>query len=193
MDQQDAVSVDHRRTRSTDVDLASLCKRHIITISRSATLQQAAALMRKHHVGSLVVTEAQDEGERVCGLLTDRDLAIEVLARGLDGTHSQVGQLRDGKLISAPMHADIDDAIALMQAHGVRRLLVRDDSGNLIGLVSFDDLLQVCADRLDGLAQVIRKGIEHETAERQALTTPPRPSALRVPSTGTAGWGAPGA
>ena len=171
------------------MDLASLCKRPIITVGRSATLQQAAGLMREHHVGSLIVTEVQDEGERVCGVLTDRDLAIEVLARGLDGTRSLVGQLPDGKLISAPMRADIDDAIELMQAHGVRRLLVRDDSGNLVGLVSFDDLLQACAGRLNGLAAVLQKGIEREAAERQALAAPPRRAPLRVPSTGTAGWG----
>ena len=175
------------------MQLGSLCKKPIITVGRSATLQQAAALMREHHVGSLVVTEAQDEGERVCGVLTDRDLAIEVLARGLDGARSQVGQLPDGMLISAPMQADIDDAIVLMQTHGVRRLLVRDDSGNLVGLVSFDDLLQACAGQLNGLASVLRKGIERETTERQALAAPPRAAPLRVPSTGTAGWGAGGA
>jgi CBS domain-containing protein len=175
------------------MDLASLCKRRIVTIDRSASLQQAAALMREYHVGSLVVTEAQDEGARVCGLVTDRDLAIEVLARGIDTTRASVGQLPDGKLVSAPAHADIDDAIALMQAHGVRRLLVRDDNGNLIGLVSFDDLLQAFGDRLGGLAEVVRKGIERETAERQALATPPRPAMLRVPPTGTAGWGSPDA
>jgi CBS domain-containing protein len=171
------------------MDLASLCKRRIVTVNRSASLQQAAALMREHHVGSLVVTESQDEGHRVCGLVTDRDLVIEVLARGLDAAHTPVGQLPEGKLVSAPMQADIDDAIALMQAHGVRRLLVRDDSGNLVGLVSFDDLLQSCGERLGALAEVVRKGIERETAERQALTTPPRPAMLRVPPMGTAGWG----
>ena len=171
------------------MNLASLCKRRIVTVERSASLQQAALLMREHHVGSLVVTEAQDEGQRVCGLITDRDLAIEVLARGFDGTRTTVAQLPGGQLVSAPMQADIGEAIALMQAHGVRRLLVRDDSGNLVGLVSFDDLLQACAAQVNGLAELMRKGIERETAERQALSTPPRPAMLRVPATGTAGWG----
>jgi CBS-domain-containing membrane protein len=174
-----------------DMDIGSLCTRRLITIGRSASLQQAAALMREHHVGSLVVTEAQDEGERVCGLVTDRDLAIEVLARGFDGARSQVGQMLDGRLVVAPMQASVADAIELMQNHGVRRLLVRDDIGNLVGLVSFDDLLQACADQFNALAQVVRKGIERETVERQALAAPPRPPLLRVPSSGTAGWANP--
>ena len=170
------------------MDLGSMCKRRIITVERSASLRQAAMLMREHHVGSLVVTEAQDEGQRVCGIVTDRDLAIEVLARGFDGAHATVAQLATGALVSAPMQADIDDAISLMQLHGVRRLLVRNDSDNLIGLVSFDDLLQACAARLNTLADVTKKGLERETAERQALSTPPRAAVLRVPATGTAGW-----
>lgn len=171
------------------MDLATLCTRRVVTVERAASLQQAAALMREHHVGALVVTEGSAEGQRVCGVVTDRDLAIEVLARGLDGVRAQVGQLLDGRMISAPAAADPGEAIVIMKAEGVRRLLVRDDDGNLIGLVSFDDLLQACIEPLTGLAQVVRKGIERETIERQALTTPPRATLLRVPATGTAGWG----
>lgn len=171
------------------MNLGSLCQRAIVSIDRSATAQQAAALMREHHVGSLVITEAQDGGHRVCGLVTDRDLAIEFLARGGDAASARVSQLSTSKLIGASMNAGIAEAIALMQTHGVHRLLVHDDDGGLIGLVSFDDLLSVCADQLGALAGVLRKGIERETAARQAIAAPSRPPLLRVPPTGTAGWG----
>lgn len=173
------------------MDLGSLCHRAIVSVDRSATVQQAAALMREHHVGSVVITETQDEGHRVCGLVTDRDLAIEVMARGGDGSLGRISQLATGKLVGAPMRASLDDAIALMQTHGVRRLLVHDDDGGLIGLISFDDVLRACADRLNALADVLRKGIERETAERQVVAAAPRQPLLRVPAMGTAGWGIP--
>jgi signal-transduction protein with cAMP-binding, CBS, and nucleotidyltransferase domain len=154
-------------------------------------VQQAAALMREHHVGAVVVTEPRDEGHGVCGLVTDRDLAIEVMARGSDGALARVSQLTMGKLVGASMHASVDDAVALMQSHAVRRLFVHDDDGGLIGLVSFDDVLRACADRLSALADVLRKGIERETVERPAVAAAPRQPLLRVPATGTAGWGSP--
>jgi CBS domain-containing protein len=75
-----------------------------------------------------------------------------------------------------------------MQAAGVRRLLVHDADGHLVGLVSFDDLLPACIAPLSGLAEVIRKGLEREVAERGAIAQPVRPL-LRVPAMGTVGWG----
>jgi CBS domain-containing protein len=74
-----------------------------------------------------------------------------------------------------------------MQAAGVRRLLVHDADGHLVGLVSFDDLLPACVMPLAGLAEVLRKGREREVAERGAIAAASRP-ALRVPAMGTAGW-----
>jgi CBS domain-containing protein len=171
------------------MNLASLCQRAIVSIDRSGTVQQAAALMREHHVGSIVITETLEEGHRVCGLVTDRDLAIEFLASGGDASLAPVNQLSKGRLIGVPMSAGIDEAIELMQAQGVRRLLVHDDDGGLIGLVSFDDVLSACADRLIALAGVLRKGIERETAASQAIAASSRQARLRVPATGTAGWG----
>jgi CBS domain-containing protein len=74
-----------------------------------------------------------------------------------------------------------------MQAHGVRRLLVHDADGMLVGLASFDDLLPACVVPLAGLADTLRKGLEREMVERGAIAAPARP-ALRVPAVGTAGW-----
>src|SRR5512138_2269903 len=171
------------------MNLASLCTRPVVTVPRSATLQEAAAQMREHHIGALVVTEPRSEGDQVCGVITDRDLAIDMLARGIDAAKAPVSELLDGRLFGAAGDADVSEAIARMQEHGVRRLLIHDDAGELIGVVSFDDLLQACAEQLSGLVQVLGKEIERERQERQALTAPPRPAVLRVPASGTAGWG----
>ena len=168
--------------------LGSICTRELVTLDRNASLQEAARLMRDHHVGTVVVTQNVDEALQVAGIVTDRDLAVEVLARGVDGASVSVGALLGERLVhSVSEDADVGDAIELMQASGVRRLLVRDAHGHLAGILSFDDVLHACATQLTGLAGALRKGIEQEAAQRARLAAPPR-AAVRVPAMGTAGW-----
>lgn len=167
--------------------IASICTRTVVTADHAATLPEAARLMREHHVGSLVVTQPGAEGSAVIGVVTDRDLAVEVLARGVDGADVRVGQLVRGPLVSVAASASLDEAVALMQQHGVRRLLVAGEQGQLAGIVALDDLLAGYATRFAALAQVVKAGLEREAQERPALTPPPIP-ALRIPAMGTAGW-----
>lgn len=169
------------------MDLKSLCHRPIVTIEADRPLQQAAQLMREHHVGALVIVHTGADGVHAAGIVTDRDLAIEVLARGGDASQQPVSRFAGSHVVSAPDSAELIDAIGLMQSAGVRRILVHDAEGHLAGLVSFDDLLQACVAPLVGLSEVLRKGLERETAERGALAAPLRPR-VRVPAMGTAGW-----
>ncbi|MGA1317034.1 MAG: peptidogalycan biosysnthesis protein, partial [Rubrivivax sp.] len=67
------------------------------------------------------------------------------------------------------------------------RLLVRDDQGHLAGIVSFDDLLDACAQQLSGLADVMRKGLQREATER-AMASTPQTLTLQIPALGTAAW-----
>lgn len=173
------------------MNIGSICTRHIVTIDRASPLQQAAALMREHHVGALVVTESRSEGLQAVGIVTDRDLAIEVLARGGDAARVEVGALATAPLVSALEDFELGEAIGMMQSAGVRRLLVRNAEDRLVGLVSFDDLLPACIAPLAGLAEVLRKGMAREVAERGAALATTRPP-VRVPAIGTAGWQANG-
>jgi CBS domain-containing protein len=170
------------------MNLGSLCQRHVITVGRDDTLQAAARQMRDQHVGALVVTDDTSEGRRVVGLVTDRDLALAVLADGGTTAQQRVGSLLDGTLVSANELADLSDGIDLMREAGVRRLLVRDDQGHLAGIVSFDDLIDACATQLAGLADVVRKGIQREAVERAQVANVATALHLHVPALGTAGW-----
>lgn len=169
------------------MDIASICTRTVVTVDHAATLPEAARLMREHHVGSLVVTQPGAEGTAVIGVVTDRDLAVEVLARGVDGSDVRVGQLVRGPLVSVAGSAGLDEAVALMQRHGVRRLLVAGEQGQLAGIVALDDLLAAYAARFAALAQVVQAGLEREAHERAPVEPPPIPS-LRIPAMGTAAW-----
>jgi CBS domain-containing protein len=169
------------------MNIGSICQRRIVSIDSASSLAEAALLMRERHVGALVVTTATPDGPRVDGVVTDRDLVVGPLAEGLDATAFAVGDLASARLVSVNELDDLADAVAAMQGSGVRRLLVTDDESQLIGIVAFDDLVAAYAGEIDGLAKVIRSGIEREAAagDAEPRTAPPP---LRIPAIGTAGW-----
>jgi CBS domain-containing protein len=150
------------------MNIAGLCQRVIVTIGAQASMRDAARLMRDEHVGSLVVTDSAD-ASRVVGVLTDRDLTIQFLAREAGNEEDiRVGELASGALVSVPGTASILEAVAAMDDCGVRRLLVTGDEGRIVGIVSAEDLLDTIAAELDGLARALRSGIDRETAEIDA-------------------------
>lgn len=169
------------------MNIGSICSRRIVTIDSQASLAQAAAQMRERHVGALVVTAASPEGARVTGVVTDRDLVIHVLAQSVDGSEFPIADLANRRIASVSEKDDTSVALDVMREFGVRRLLVTGDDQQLVGIVSLDDLAAACASDMDRLARVIRSGLEREAAS-MAPATPPVP-VLRIPSTGTAGWG----
>lgn len=149
------------------MNIASICQRDVITVEADASLRQAATLMRDHHVGALVVIDGI-ERPSVAGVVTDRDLAIEVLATDLDPDAMVVGQLVAGPPVAVPGSASLQDAVALMEQRGVRRLLVTGSGGGVIGLVSVDDVVDAMATGLGGLARALRSGIAREQEERSS-------------------------
>ena len=139
------------------MSISAICQPDVITIDVGASLRDAASLMRAHHIGALVVTVDAAGREQAVGVITDRDLAIEILARDLNPTDVKVGQLASRHLASVPGTAGIAEAVAVMQASGVRRLLVTDHEGQLAGFVSADDLLEALAGQLGVLANALRQ------------------------------------
>lgn len=181
------------------MNIESICTRHIVSLEGHESLQRAALLMREQHVGVVVVTAPHDEGVQVLGVVTDRDLAIEVLARGAVAAAQPVSSLVQGAPVGVDGSAGLEHAVQMMEAAGVRRLLVHDERGQLIGLLSLDDLLPALTAPLASLAVALKRGAAREAARRgpiaaaaaaAAAANPTRP-ALRVPAMGTAGWRGP--
>jgi CBS domain-containing protein len=161
------------------MNIGDICTREVVMADRGSSLQQAAALMREHHVGSVLVVAGSPGATQAVGILTDRDMVVDAVARGLDVAQTEIGRLTDGKLACVPATTSIDDAVATMKEQGVRRLLVASDSGELYGIVSLDDLLGALAHEVSDLAYAMRRGIERESGRRPPL---PRvePQAIRI-------------
>lgn len=149
--------------------LSRLLHRQPVTLEREASAIAAAQLMRQHHVGAVVVVESKQPGAKPVGILTDRDLVVEILAQEADPQIVSAGDLIGDRLISLPAGASAFEAIVTMRHEGVRRLVVLDESGGLAGLVGMDDLLAVVSAELLTLARVIPAEIGAEKRRRPGL------------------------
>lgn len=158
------------------MDISSLCQRELVSVGSNASIREAAEAMRHHHVGALVVTDAEEPG-RAMGLVTDRDLVVDVLAPGRPVEGQLIGTLCNTNLVGIPATATVQEAVQAMQRAGVRRLLVVRPGGTLVGLVSADDLFEAIAGELETLAAALRSGIS-----RESLRTMPDGPGFEVPS-----------
>lgn len=155
------------------MDLSSLCTREVVGIDAQSSLRDAALLMCDEHVGALVVTTG-DEPRQVVGIVTDRDLTLEVLGHGETGTDLRIGHLAKSPPLAVPATATLREAILAMERAGVRRLLVVDEDGGVVGLVSSDDLLEAVSEEFERLTCALRKGIQRERSDRSVVSGLPR-------------------
>jgi len=125
----------------------------------------AAQIMRRHHLGALVVVDAQDKSRPV-GIVTDRDLVLELMAEGLDPAVFTAGDIMSVNLVLAHPDMDALEAVQLMHAHQLRRLVIADEAGRLTGIVSLEDIIELLARELGSLAGGLANARDRETNPR---------------------------
>jgi CBS domain-containing protein len=147
--------------------LKNVCTLDVACCTGNATISEAARLMRQHHTGDLVVIDDTD-GDRIpVGIITDRDIVIEVLGKGLDPAKTTVKSVMSSQLIVADSCEDVADAVERMRAHGVRRIPVTGDGGTLMGIFTLDDLLKLNAAQLDAPVAILTKEQTRENRARR--------------------------
>jgi CBS domain-containing protein len=148
--------------------IGDICTRNTVITTRDTTVAAAAQLMRQQHVGALVVVDQVNGTQRVpVGIVTDRDAVVEVMATGLDPNTITVGDIMDQELVTARESEGVLETMQIMRYKGVRRLPIVGKSGELIGIVSIDDLLEVLAEEISELAKVVAREQARETATRR--------------------------
>lgn len=118
---------------------------------------EAAKLMREYQVGSIVVIEDRNGVRYPVGLVTDRDLVIELIAKEVDINSVTLGDVMYRDIILGKENDDVNETIKIMRQKGIRRLPVVDDSGALVGIVTMDDLIDLIAEQLKDIATLIGK------------------------------------
>jgi CBS domain-containing protein len=107
-----------------------------LTVAESSPVTEAARIMRDADIGDVLVTRPDGS---VCGIVTDRDLAVNVVAEGKDPNSVTIQDVCSHRIESVTSGDPVDRAVSLMRDHAIRRLPVIDD-GNLVGIVSLGDL-----------------------------------------------------
>lgn len=144
------------------MSVSEYCNREVVIAEPELSAVDAAVLMRQHHVGDLVVVRQEKVGMVPVGIVTDRDLVIEVMAAGLDPASVTLGDLMSAELYTVAEGEVLMDAIALMRDKGVRRLPVVNDQGGLEGLLAVDDVLELVAEQLSDITRLVGREQQQE-------------------------------
>jgi CBS domain-containing protein len=123
--------------------------------------------MRRSHVGDLVVVD-DPAGDRVpIGIVTDRDLVLEVLGNGLDPDHTAVARLMRQPVVIANEDEQVTAVIARMRTHGVRRVPVVSAAGATVGIITLDDLLRLLVSEAGALLEIVSNEQNQERRARR--------------------------
>lgn len=116
---------------------------HVELVHRRATLKDAAAKMAKLNIGALPVADRAS----LVGMITDRDIAVRGVAAGLDPKSAHVEEIMTAGVVECREDQDLNDAIGLMERHGLRRIVVVNDHGKPVGIISVEDLAHRAPDK----------------------------------------------
>jgi CBS domain-containing protein len=135
--------------------VGEVCNREVVITDKNATLVETAKLMRSQHVGDVVVVEERPDGVHPVGILTDRDIVVELIADEVDLAAVSVGDVMSFELITASEADDLFDTMKRMRNKGIRRLPVVAGNGALVGILTVDDLIDLVAEQLTDLVKLI--------------------------------------
>ena len=145
-----------------------ICSKNVLTVPRSEAVSTVARLMREYHVGAVVVVDGAEGKHYPVGVLTDRDLVIELLAKDMDVDTVTAGDLISPYLATVQASATFHEASEIMGNRGVRRLPVVDEPGHrLVGILTVDDVLAVLARTVQRVASVISYEQDREKVIRR--------------------------
>lgn len=149
------------------MSVGQYCNRHVVTTERAIEISEIARIMRRQHVGTVVVVERRDDKEYPVGIITDRDLVVEVLAQNLSPETVTVGDVMSGNPVTAREDDNFWRMLDRMSAKGIRRLPVVDDGGALVGILTVDDILTALAVGLSDVTRLVQREIAKEVQHRQ--------------------------
>jgi CBS domain-containing protein len=112
--------------------------------------------MARNEVGTIVVIEGSG-ANRVLGVVTDRDITIRCVAAGFDPDTTHLQDLMTTPVHSVTEQTPIEDALARMASAGTRRLVVTDQQGRAVGLLSMDDVLDLLIEEAGSIGRVLEK------------------------------------
>jgi CBS domain-containing protein len=146
------------------VSLQRFCKRPIVTVTPEKTIPEACQLLEERNIGCLLV----EEHGQLCGVLTDRDIALRVTGRGKDPQLTHVGAIMTPNPVRIPVASTLHELTMIMHSQHVRRVPIIDETGRAIGIVTLDDLLVLLGDEMSDLAKTVSEAFFRKPADVEA-------------------------
>lgn len=147
--------------------VGEFCNRTVIVAEGQESAADVARLMRDHHVGCVVVVEDRSGRRKPVGIITDRDLAIGVIADNRDPARTPIEQIMSADPYRAREQQDLEDVLHHMRARGVRRIPVVDEHDVLLGIFTFDDLVEWSAEHTLELSHLVQRELHAEHDRRR--------------------------
>jgi CBS domain-containing protein len=146
--------------------IGSICNHNVATIGPDADITEAAERMRKEHIGDLIVAQYQEARLVPVGIITDRDIVVSVVAKKVDPSTLKVGDVMSDELLTVREDNGVAFALREMRKFGVRRVPVVGAAGELVGVLTVDDLVDHIATELRHIGDIIRFGQRAEAERR---------------------------
>lgn len=146
--------------------IGEICTREVIIANRSDSALEIAKIMRQYHVGDVIVVDHSNDKNIPVGIVTDRDIVLELVAKEIDVSGVTAGDIMSTDLLITNEHEELSGVIQGMQLKGVRRVPVVDKQGGLLGIVSEDDLIEIIGEQLNNLVSLVNKGEHREHVMR---------------------------
>ncbi len=159
--------------------IGEICTRSVVTCRRDASALELAQLMRDHHVGDVIVVDEHEGVVTPVGVVTDRDLVIEVMAKGVNPDRLRAEDRVAVEVVTGFESELVYDAIWHMRGKGIRRLPVVNAHNHLVGVLTADDLTKfLAAEELTEVARIAPHHIKREEATRDPVARWPEPNRL---------------
>ncbi len=138
--------------------IADICHREAVVMGPELPVSEAAKLMAHHHIEAVVVVEERGGKRFPLGMLSDREIVTQVIAREMDVHAVPVREVMATDMLKAQSHDGIWDTLQRMRSQRARHVLVVDDEGALVGILSLEDLLDLLSEELMILARLVSRG-----------------------------------
>ena len=148
------------------MSIGEICTRDVIVADRKDSVLDVAKLMREYHVGDVVIVDQHKDQNLPVGIITDRDIVLELVAKEIDIGSVTAEDVMSTDLLIAEENEQVTGLVQQMQSKGVRRVPVVNAKGGLIGIVSEDDIIELIGEQVSNLVSLANRGGHREHAMR---------------------------
>jgi CBS domain-containing protein len=146
--------------------VGEICNREVVVVEEEKSITETAQIMREYHVGDIVIVKTRYGKQTPVGIITDRDIILEIVARSADPDNIRVGDAMSFDLTTVSEDDDLLHVIEVMRNKGIRRVPVVDANEALIGILTVDDIIDLLSDVMLDLTHLVDRQKRREARIR---------------------------